>query len=73
MLYRNKLSRADIPGFGYKEKTYLFFLFILEFESRLNRTSFVKESSPHVDFVYQTQIEANEIQRGIKYAVGYKL
>ena len=53
--------------------TYLLFLFILEFERRLNRTSFVKESSPHVDFVHQTQIEANEIQRGIKYTVGNKL
>ena len=53
--------------------THLFFLFILEFERRLYRTSFVKESSPHVDFVHQTQIEANEIQRGIKYTVGNKL
>ena len=49
------------------------FLFIFEFEGSLNRTPFVKESSSHVDFVHQTQIEANEIQRGIKYTVGNKL
>ena len=52
---------------------HLLFLFIFEFECRLNWISFVQKSTPHVDFIDKAQIETNKIQWCIKHNVRHEL